>query len=73
MSSSDPVLVARNRLAGLFANPSRTPDPEAVAAARRNLTAAHVRRAICKALTADPPLTSKQRAELAELLYGGAE
>lgn len=68
---ADPVLAARSRLAGLHRRPN--PDPAAVADAKRELNAAHVERAIQKALDSAPPLTDDQRARLAALLAGGAK
>ncbi len=66
--SADPVLSARSRVALA----ARSGKPEALTEARRNLNAAHVERAITRALAAAPPLTDEQRARLAALLTGGA-
>lgn len=71
MATPDPVSSASGRLAGLHRY--GTPDPVAVADARRELTAAHVERTIQRALAAAPPLTADQRARLAALLVGGAK
>ncbi len=68
--TTDPVLIARNRLAGLHVG--RNPDPAAVAEARTELNAAHVERAIQRALDAAPPLTTDQRSRLAALLTDDA-
>lgn len=48
----------------------RDPDDPTLQAAQRALTAAALRRAIERALRADPPMTRLQRAELARLLGG---
>jgi uridylate kinase len=69
VATTDPVLSARGRLAGLY---SRDPDPAAVAEARTELNAAHVERAIQRALDAAPPLTTDQRSRLAALLTDDA-
>ena len=68
---ADPVLSARSRLA----NAHRRADANSavVADAKRELNAAHVERAIQKALDTAPPLTADQRARLAALLVGGAK
>lgn len=70
MPSSDPVYSARSRLANLHVGGH--PDPHQVTEARRDLSAAHVEKAIAKALAAAPPLTAEQRSRLAGLLAGGA-
>ncbi|MBT2549808.1 hypothetical protein [Arthrobacter sp. ISL-65] len=71
--SVDPVLIARSAL-GVASRYTRNggPDPERVAAARRNLNAALVERAIRQALTAEPPITPEQCEQLAALLTGAA-
>jgi hypothetical protein len=71
MPSTDPVLIARNRLAGLHVG--RTPDPAAVREARQELTFAKVERSIAEALDVDPPLTTDQRSRLAALLTAGSK
>lgn len=75
MPTTDPVVLARNKLSALHVGRKRgrVPDPVAVAEARRELTAAHVERAIQKALGAAPPLTAEQREHLAALLIGAAD
>ncbi|PFG40604.1 hypothetical protein ATJ97_3135 [Georgenia soli] len=75
MPTTDPVVLARNKLSALHVGKKRgrVPDPVAVAEARRELTAAHVERAIRKALDAAPPLTPEQRGNLAALLMGVAD
>lgn len=72
MATPSPALLARNRLARLHSG-GGTPDPVAVADARRELTAANCEQAIQRALDAAPPLTADQRARLAALLVGGAK
>lgn len=67
---SDPVRVARARLAATL----RWQKPPAeVAAARRDLAAAHLSRDIRAALTAEAPLTASQCLDLASMLlmFGG--
>lgn len=69
MPTSDPVRFARSRVAYLSRRDLVTPtDPDALAAARRELTAAKAQRSIREALLADPPLTFDQRHDLAALL-----
>ena len=65
----DPVLAARSAL-GVASRYTRhgAPDPERVAAARRNLSVARVERAIRQALTDEPPIAPEQREQLAALL-----
>jgi hypothetical protein len=65
--SSNEVIRARNYLSSMYTW-GRTPEPEAEAGARRDLTMAKARKAIREALLADPPLTGHQRSELAALL-----
>lgn len=69
--AKDPVIAARNRLAGLHSR--NNPDPAAVVEAKRELNAAHAERAIQRALDAAPPITADQRSRLAALLVGGAK
>lgn len=69
MPTVDPVISARNRLAGLHVGKNK-PDPETVADARRRLTEAKAERAIREAVAAAPPLTDEQRHRLAALLTG---
>ena len=66
--SRDPVLTARSRVALA----TRHGNAEALTEARRDLNAAHVERAIARALAAAPPLTDDQRHRLSALLVGGA-
>ncbi len=66
------VIRARNKLANasrLYGG--RTPDPEEVAEARRELAVAKMQRAIEDAVAAAPPLTDEQRASVIALLSGG--
>jgi len=72
--ASDAVIVARNHLAGLYAN-GKKPDREVEAQARRNLTAAKLERAVREAVAAFPPLTDEQRGRVVRLLMtgGGAD
>lgn len=65
--ASDPVLSARGRVA--YAASKR--DTELEYAARQQLSAARVERAIRKALDEAPPLTEEARATLAMLLMSG--
>lgn len=65
----DPVIVARNKLSGMYSH-GRTPEPEALAAAQRDLTEAKLERYVREALAAVPPLTDEQRARIASLLLG---
>lgn len=60
----DPLYAARSRLG----NAVRFGDKEAAREARRDLHAATLARAIDKALSAAPPLSDAQRAELARIL-----
>jgi ABC-type branched-subunit amino acid transport system substrate-binding protein len=69
--SATPVQVAT----AAVARAARARDPEALADARRTLTAAMAEQAIRRALAAAPPLTDEQRERLAALLRapkGGA-
>lgn len=68
--SKDPVFVARSRVARAS---QRGAKPHVLTEARRDLSAAHVERAIRKALDAAPPLSNLQRERLAELLTGGVK
>lgn len=63
---SDPVLTARSRVALA----TRHGNIEAATAARRDLTAAKLARAIDEALAAEPALTQERRFELALRLGG---
>jgi hypothetical protein len=65
-----PAQLARNRLAGIV---SKSADPEAADAARRDLKEIKLAEAIRKAVATWPPLTDRQRAKLALLLNPGAE
>lgn len=65
----DPVLVARARVA----NATRRGDATATAAARSELTAAKLERAINEALVATPPLNTEQHTRLASLLAAGPQ
>lgn len=67
--SNDPVLTARSRVAHAV----RRGNAAATTEARRDLTAAHVERAIQKAMAATPPLSPAQRDRLASLLTGGTK
>lgn len=66
---SDPVLVARGRVA----QASRFNNREALDAAKRELEAAKLERYINQALAAAPPLSAAQRERLAMMLLGGGE
>lgn len=69
---SDPVLVARARLAGLTRH--RAPDDPEVVATRRTLETELLARHIRQVVDAMPPPTEQQRTRLAlMLLRGGAE
>lgn len=63
---SDPVLSARSRVALAI----RHGNAEAATAARRELTAAKLARAIDEALAAHPAVTPERRSELALRLGG---
>lgn len=69
MPTVDPVIAARSALG----NATIAGDPERIAAARRDLTAAKVERAVREAVAAAPPLTEEQKAKIAALLTSGAE
>lgn len=69
MATQSPAQLARTRLARLHVH--GTPDPAAVAEAKRDLIAANCEVAIGKALASAPPITAEQRARLAALLAGG--
>lgn len=69
MSSPDPYLVARSRLANAS---HRGGDPAAIIEARRDFTAVKLERYIREVVASAPPLTTEQRARLAALLSGGA-
>lgn len=72
--STDPVLTARAALGVASRYTAKgAPDPDRVAAARRDLTAAKLERAIREAVASAPPLTSAQRDRLATLLTGAAK
>ncbi|WP_347057273.1 hypothetical protein ABC795_11245 [Blastococcus sp. HT6-30] len=66
MATTDPIMLARNRLAGLHNRPVL--DREAITEARRNLTFAKVERSVKEALAAVPAMTAEQRSALIELL-----
>lgn len=66
---SDPVVVARSRLGGAV----RLGTPAAQRAARQELAAAKLERAINEAIAAAPPLTDEARERLAMLLLRGAK
>jgi len=69
MPTTDPVIATRNKLASLTRwGPG---DTNAITQARRDLNAAHVERAIQRALAAAPPLSADQRDRLASLLRPG--
>lgn len=70
MATTDPIMLARNRLAGLHNRPVL--DHEAITEARRNLTYAKVERSVKEALAAEPAMTADQRAALVALLVDGA-
>jgi hypothetical protein len=59
----------RARLATEYRRRDR--DPDAIAAARRELAAQQIRDCIARITAAAPPLTAAQRHELASLLAGG--
>lgn len=63
----DPVLSARGKIALAVA----CKDPEREYAARQEISAARVERAIRKALDEAPPLTDEARVALATLLMSG--
>lgn len=71
--SVDPVLAARSAL-GVASRYTHNgpPDPERVAAARLNLSAALIERAIRQAINAEQPISAEQREQLAALLTGAA-
>lgn len=59
---------ARARIAGLSASPNRPPDDLELIEARRDLKEIRLQDYIDSVLSSAPPLTSEQRARLAELL-----
>jgi len=67
---SKEVSRAACKLAGLYTY-GRTPDPETVASARRELAAAKIERAVREAVAAAPKLTPDQRERIASLLATG--
>ncbi len=67
---SDDVSRANARLARLFAH-GRKPDPEVAAAARRDLTAAKIERAVREAAVDAQLLTDDERNHLVSLLTAG--
>ena len=69
MPTTDPVIAARNKLAGLAR--WGTADPNELDDARRALTEAKLERHVREALAAAPPLTDDQRSRIARLLTGG--
>ncbi len=67
---SDPVLVARSRVARAV----QRRDAKEEHAARQELAAAHLERAVRAAIAAAPPLTAEQKQNIAMLLLtGGAK
>lgn len=73
MPSSNPVLAARARVAGLQRRSVRAPDPEVLAAAQRELTVLVLERAIKRANGAEPAMLPEQRGYLIELLRRGVK
>lgn len=71
MSLPDPLRVASGRLA-YYSRQDGRGDPAKAAAARRDMAAARLERAIRDALCASPPPSIQQRERLAALLMGGA-
>ena len=63
------VLTATAHLASAHA----ANDPERIAAARRELAEAKLRRAVDEALASIPPMTGEVRANIARLLTSGSE
>ena len=69
MPTTDPVVLARNRLGGAVT----AKDAEKIDYYRRALTYAKAERAIREAVAAAPPLSHAQKRDLAALLTGGAK